>query len=1029
MSRGIRIRRSAAIIGTLAAALSFGACAKDIATQAPPSAEDSVSALFDPALSILPKPTDLAKNQVTGLLAVPVADETVNPAQAAFDRYLNTLDGFPGASTVTACFAAEIDPASLTDNVKVLELPATATDQPTPVTDVTAGAPTKSLACPVLTATSCNVKDLTGCTAEQVCVRTSTATASCADAGYLVAFAKATPWKAGARYAFYVTNGVKTKAGKPIIRSRSFELAAAENPLCEFNATELKCTYNYSTLLASQVKATLTAENDAKRAAGDATALSPEDLEAAIRDAVLSSATQFELLRQAHNAVLAAAPAAGLNNRDDIVLAWFFSISSMVEAVFDPSNGKIPGPGNDLLYDATAGKVNIPAQPGESATDKALREGLNTLDGFSTTGTYFAPFSGKLDATRIKNAADAIDLIVVNTADPTDVVAASFSWSDNANAILFKPLVPLKEKTRYAVLLRSRGNAEPKDANEAVAAVGGLADATGRRVVASSVFALARLEDSLVDSEGKSTISVLDDASANALEAVRAAYNPLLTGLEANPAIVPAFKREDVVIGWTFVTQTITEPLTKLRALPYQILATVDSNTPKFTGGIDPTLASWPAAAPKDKVGGLGAGTFKTWIALDPTTGAFLPDPTKGTAVDVPFYVSLPKMADCSTAACADTTATCAELMNGTTGTGIKYCVPAKLPVVVFQHGITRAKTDFFAVANALNGAGYAVLAFDINYHGERSICLSNADCVATASCSTDKKCCDQTTSTDCKTSYFLDANTDGVPDVSGGPAFLNTSNPFAIRDNLRQHIIDVSAFLRAISLGAASGLQWPLATATGMAPIPGFDKTNINWASQSLGSILGTLVMATDSTVKRAVLNVPGGPLVGVFDGTNNPSFIAIVDGMLDARGLCKDEGGKKVCPHDTLGALQLFHTLQWIVDPGDAANFAKYVKTESLKDEVASAVAGSDVMVTKKEVIVQVAGKDNVIPTQLEKDLAGWMGVDITDTTYDTEDHGFLLAPSPNLAATGAAQTQMVKFLLLGSVCKPDTTTGQCN
>lgn len=1029
MSRGSRIERSAAIIGALVAALSFGACAKDIATQAPPSTEDSVSALFDPSLSILPKPTDLAKNQVTGLLAVPVADETVNPAQAAFDRYLNTLDGFPTASTVTACFAAELDPTSLQDNFKVLQLPATATEQPTPVTDVTAGDPAKSLACPVLTATSCNVKDLTGCTAEQVCVRTSSATASCANAGYIVAFAKATPWTAGARYAFYVTNGVKTKAGKPIIRSRSFELAAAPNPLCEFHATELKCTYNYSTLLASQVKATLTAENDAKRAAGDATALSTEKLEAAIHDAILASATQFEMLRQAHNQVLAAAPAAGLNSRDDIVLTWFFSVSSMVEAVFDPSNGLIPGPGNDLLFDTVTGKVNIPAQPGETATDKALREGLNTLDGFSTTGTYFAPFSGKLDATRIKNSADAVDLIVVNTADPTDAVAADFAWSDNGNAITFKPTVPLKENTRYAVLLRSRGNAEPTTASEAMAAAGGLADATGRRVVASSVFALARLKDSLVDSEGKSTISVLDDANAKALEAVRSAYNPLLTGLEANPLIKPAFKREDVVIAWTFKTQSITEPLTKLRALPYSILGAIDSNAPKFTGGIDPTLASWPAAAPKDKVGGLGLGSFKTWIALDPTTGAFLPDPTKGTAVDVPFYISMPKMADCSATACTDTTATCANLMNGATPTGLKYCVPAKLPVVVFQHGITRARTDFFAVANALNGAGYAVLAFDINYHGERSICLADTDCVATASCSAAKKCCDKTTTTDCKMSYFADADTNGIPDVSGGPAFLNTANPFAIRDNLRQHVIDVSSFLRALVLGAGSGLQWPLATASGMTPVPEFDKTNINWVSQSLGSILGTLVLATDSTIKRAVLNVPGGPLVDVFDGTQNTGFIAIVDALLDSRGLCKDEGGKKVCPHDTLGALQLFHTLQWIADPGDAANFAKYVKTESLKDEVASAAAGSDVMVTKKEVIVQVAGQDKVIPTPLEKDLAGWMGVDITDTTYDTEDHGFLLAPSPNLAATGAAQTQMVKFLLLGTVCKPDTTTGQCN
>ena len=51
---------------------------------------------------------------------------------------------------------------------------------------------------------------------------------------------------------------------------------------------------------------------------------------------------------------------------------------------FDPANAIIPFP-NNLLLSPTTGKVNIPAQCGENATTKAVREGvLNTLDGFGT---------------------------------------------------------------------------------------------------------------------------------------------------------------------------------------------------------------------------------------------------------------------------------------------------------------------------------------------------------------------------------------------------------------------------------------------------------------------------------------------------------------------------------------------------------------------------------------------------------------------------------------------------------------------
>jgi hypothetical protein len=1019
----------------LLAVLATAGCAKEIETQPPPAPGDVVSALFDPSASIVPTPTDLVRDTQTGLLAVPVADETQRPAQAEFDRYLNTLDGYPDTATASACFAGELNKDSIAGAFKVLQLPAKSGEQPTPITDVNAGDPVKSLDCPVLTSTRCDATAGTGCGDEQRCVITGSATAFCADAGWKISFSKASPWTRGASYAFYVTNALKTQAGKPLIRSSSFELAAAPNPLCVYDVTQRKCTFNYSTLIQSQVKASLEAINEAKAAKNDPAdpALAPEELEKAIADEVLSSATRFEQLRQAYSQILAAAPAAGVEAKD-VVLAWSFSVVSLVEGTFDPTRSLIPGPGNDLIYDATKGKVNIPAGSNETPEDKALREGLNTLDGFSTTGTYFAAFSGKLDASRLQNSGQAVDLIMVNLTDPTATPEVSFGWLDKAGVLTMRPQKPLAEKTQYAVLLRSRPNDKPEDADQAVAAAGGIADDRGRRVVASSAFAIARMKNPLTK-DGKSQVSVLTDLAASLLEPLRAQYDKVLTALEQNSAITPPLKREDVALMWTFTTQSITEPLTKLRALPYTALATGDSGTPTFTGGIDPTLAAWPAGVPNTDIGGLGKASFTSFNALDPATGALLADPSAGKAESIPFYITLPKLADCSTATCTDSTATCATLLDTSqtppVPTTQKVCVPAKLPVVVVQHGLTRQKEDFFAIANTLAKGGFAVVAFDVIYHGERSVCAGDTDCVTSASCSAARRCCDKTTPTDCKATYFADANTDGVPDVSGGPAFTNTQNPFAIRDNLRQHVIDASAFLRAIRLGAASGLQLPLIDeATANAPVSiALDADNVQLVSQSLGSILSTLVLATDSTVKRAVLSVPGAPVVKIFETSPTPSFRKLIDDLLKARGLC--EAAATSCPvNESAGALQLFHTLQWIVDAADPANFAKYIKTEQLKDEVASAAAGSDVKVTAKEVIVQLAGKDQVIPVNLGRDLASWIGVDTSDTTYPQAGHGFLFSPTdPNAAHTGAAQAQALTFLLSGSVCKPDTSTGQCN
>ncbi|MBK6848884.1 MAG: hypothetical protein IPG96_15580 [Proteobacteria bacterium] len=233
------------------------ACAKDLDPQPTPSGR--VVALFDPALRVLPAPTDLARDAETGLLRVPVADATQRPAQAAFDRYLNTLDGFPLASALSLCFSAAPDAASVADGLKVLALPREAGVLATAVGRLRASEPTRTLDCPVLTQRPCDPSAAApGCAAEQRCVATNAAVPSrgrCANAGYRVVLQNAAPWARAQSYAVLLTRGARAAGdGEALVRAPLFELVAQSHRLCAWDAEARRCTYNYVGLISSTAR-------------------------------------------------------------------------------------------------------------------------------------------------------------------------------------------------------------------------------------------------------------------------------------------------------------------------------------------------------------------------------------------------------------------------------------------------------------------------------------------------------------------------------------------------------------------------------------------------------------------------------------------------------------------------------------------------------------------------------------------------------------------------------------------------------
>lgn len=907
-----------------------------------PPAPQGTQVEFDPfgTPPRLPTPTDLIRDAQTGLLQIPPTDGA-SPAQQDFDAYLRTLNGYPASVVAEMRLTHRIDEKTLhRETIRVFDL------------------------------TDGGATEVNGLLyeAQEITENEKTLT--------LIRIKHPQGWSRGHTYAVYVMNGLKDVDGKAIQRSSYFDLAASSDPLCAWDTT---LSYNKQSGLCEVPAGDSSASgccvrtvsaglfNLARRQIQEKLSGSRPNaatLEAEERKQMRYLGSTLEKLRQGYNQLLGVATLKGFS-RDDVVMVWHFSIVSMTEITLDPVSGVIPFP-NNLLRDSKTGKVAIPARAGETDTQKALREGLNTLDGFPTLGLYYAPYQGTIDPKSVK-LGDSVLVFNVSTGQ------LESNWSleiqESAAAFVAKPTQPLQEKTTYALVLLSKfkGNSlQPQS---------GLTDTQGRRLVAAPFLALLRSKYPLIQGT-KSTIRTVDDNTAALAEDARLAHQPLFDALEKKQ-----INRSDIVAAWTFTTQSITEVMTQLRALPWSLLGTKDQNQPRWSGIFDPSLTGFPAGIPKSDLGGwVPQGTFVSWLALDEQgRGTLLTDPTRGKEVTLPFLMTVPKGS----------------------------APPSGWPLVVFQHGLTRAKSDMLALANTLASTGIATIAFDVIYHGTRSRCMLDTHCDDNGSAGA----CDAKSGA-CRKGKLADRNQDNIPDASGA-YFLNTTNPFAIRDNFRQHVIDAAALLRGVALQAAQGLKDPQGNDINFK----IDPNKVSLVGHSLGAILGVLVLATDPLPSRGVLATPGSPLVDII--LTAPNFQDVKKDLLQSFQV--KEGSQAY--------LQLVATLQWILDPAESGNFASFATQGGLPD----LTQPDKKKLSAKSVITLLAGQDQTIPVALGQNLARWMKISnesIQKTTYSAQGHAFLLRPDPDgsLNATVTAQIQVATFLATGQLCSPQIEQQVC-
>jgi hypothetical protein len=484
---------------------------------------------------------------------------------------------------------------------------------------------------------------------------------------------------------------------------------------------------------------------------------------------------------------------------------------STVFARFDPVALPMP---NDASWGG--GPVFLAPAPDDSPEMAQLKQLVNAqgLPGLSPNMFLTLPLTGAVKSS-------TLDLLIFRTDDPqlpTLLFAVATGDEELIHATL--PLMEFRDQNDFVIVDDFANGVvkllpkTPFTPGAAYAAVvnDDLIDTHGSRAVSSLVMQAL-----------KSTDPFTPDSPYYPFEALRAGFNDgpqslfnVVAGVTAATTGAP-WTRDDVLVMWTFHTSDHTLSLTptnpeagtiaypdgesdpfnamtaNLKGLSTLFTTNALTWTNPATGEVAPGPVGIPAAAmlagtgiPYDAMGNVYTGYFQS--PLFPTGGALTDSVT--------FRLVLPAA-----------------------GTG-------PYPVVIFQHGIGSSKDTALALTNSLASVGYATLAIDAIYHGERAL-----------------------------------------PDADSGEGFF-TLNLLQTRANVYQAAVDLWETVDVIS----SGIDL-----TGDAAAD-LDSSRIEFIAHSLGSIIGSTFLTQETRAEKIVLCSPSAVLVNALDESLEPSIQELV-------------------------------------------------------------------------------------------------------------------------------------------------------
>ena len=645
-------------------------------------------------------------------------------------------------------------------------------------------------------------------------------------------------------------------------------------------------------------------------------------------------------------------------------------VTAVITAIFDPSGGVLPFPSNIILSGTTDLTLNPPTVDPTNFGDPAVA--LSALDGFSTIAPWGTPFSANVAVASV-TPGQSVRVFEVTLTGPgggvtgiTTELQAGVDYVAVANGagIGIVPLKALKQLTSYMAVITN-----------------GVTDDAGNIATPDQTYFLTKRTAPLVDENGNSTDPLLPTPTAQALEPLRQ-----LTNSQEFAASSAGINPADIVVSWVMTTQSITPVLGAVRAI------TVPGESVFEPSGLN-TSAIGGAGLANILVGALGSPYYLTApSAENPTAplnefwkaapGAYVP-PFDAFGLD-PTSTNLTFANPFPVATKTQFYPLILTLPNENSG----HTKPATgWPVVIYQHGITRDRTDMLAIADTLASIGYAVIAQDLVLHGITD--TSNPFYASGTTNPFGTILQERTFDLDFSDNTTGAPGPDGVID-SSGTYFINLANLLVSRDNLRQGMADLFTLAATIPV-----MDYDFDD------VPDFDGSRIAFVSQSLGTITGIPFLAIEDTVNTAVLSVGGGGIARLLDGS--PAFGPRIRAGLEAVGVIAG----------TPEFDQFMVVTQTVIDAGDPLNFAAFASAtnnvlfhEVLGDQVISnTVPGAPLSGT--EPLIAAMGLPSISSTTSSPE-----GLDGA-VRFTEGDHGSLLSPVASPAATVEMQSQMASMI----------------
>lgn len=678
--------------------------------------------------------------------------------------------------------------------------------------------------------------------------------------------------------------------------------------------------------------------------------------------------------------------------------------TGVITARFDPSKAVVPFPTNLLLNGTTDLTLNIPVADPTNYADPQVA--LNALDGFGTLTPWTTTFSVapkastliagpggtvRLFEVTLTGPGGGVTGIVRELQSPQEFVVTLAPSDTSGRTLAIVPTKPLKQLTSYmAVLLGNGGQLNPGVSPS-------ITDVNGNDVTPDTAYFLAKRTQALCVN-GQSTDPLLAAAQACALEPLRKLVNSQEAALDAFDKARTDLR---VVLSWVATTQSITP-----------VMQAVEKR-------IEQTPAPFAQVVPTGlNLGGLGLG-------LPPVADIYVG------VLAVPYYLAAPSTADplaplhsfwrAAPGAYVppfdkvglDPTSTNVTFANPLPVPTSTQTIPVLLtvpnansgrskpasgwPIVIFQHGITRNRTDMFGIAATLAAQGFAVIAIDAPLHGLtdktnpffHNQLLANTPAAGLMTG-------ERTFDLDLENNATQAPGPDGKIDPSG-TYFINLRSLLTSRDNLRQTSADLMELTRAIPSLSYSGK-----------PNGDFDGSRISFVGQSLGSIIGTAFVAIEPLVNVAVLNVPGGGVVGLLDAS--PTFGPTIHAGLAQAGL----------QQGTPSYDAFLTAAQTVVDSGDSINFAFATAAKRIlaQEVVGDASHPSDQVIPNAvpshplsgtEPLLAALGLSSLTSTTQAASIRGVV-------RFTQGSHGSLLDPSASTAVTAEMQGEMASMIASG-------------